>query len=151
MPFDNYYAQQGKGDVYEGPLWQSGGAIRGYAGRDLQYGRGLGSFGRAIWKYARPILKYLGKTGIKTGVEIGSDVLAGKPVQESVTDRLKTNGAAVVDDAANLAKKKLTGRGKMARKRRAVRKHKKAPTRRKRTFKRRRSTRRKTRLTDIFT
>lgn len=152
MPFDDYYSQQGKGNVYEGPLWQAGNGIRGYAGRDLQYGRGLGSFGRMIWRYAKPILSYLGKQSIKAGVDIGSDVLSGKPVKETITKRLKDSGAAVIEDAAGLAKRKLVGNGrkKMARRRR--RRNKKGATRKKGAVRKRRSTRRRSKksLSDIF-
>lgn len=153
MPFDDYYLQQGRGNVYEGPLWQAGGAIKGYSGRDLQYGKGFGSFGRAIWRFAKPILKYLGKQGIKAGVDIGSDVLSGKPVKETIENRLRETGTAVVDDAAGVVRQKLAGKGRMARRRRTAKKNKRPVIRRRRTVRRRRSTRRRTKksLADIFT
>lgn len=155
MGFEKYFLDQsGGGNIYEGPLWQSGGAIRGYAGRDIQYGSGLRSFGRAIMRYAKPILKYLGQQGLKTGVSIGSDVLSGNDVQESIKTRMKESGAAIIDDTAAVVKKKLTGRG-MARRRRTYRKktNKKASTGRRRTVRRKRSKARRgrKRLGDIFT
>lgn len=160
MTFDEYYAHQSGRGAYSGPLWQEGGAIRGFAGREFQYGNGLGSFGRTLYRWAKPILKYLGKEGLKTGVNIGNDVLAGQDIKESVSNRIKESGSQIATDAVAAVKKKLTGKGrrkkkKMARRRRTGRKrtHKKPVVRRKVTVRRRRSRRKRVKraLTDIFT
>ena len=147
---DRHY---GRG-AYEAPLWQEGGAIRGYAGREHQYGAGLGSFGRVLWRLAKPILGYLGKKTLKTGVALGGDVLEGENIKAAAVKRLKETGSQVADDAATVVKKRLTGRGKMARRRRAVpRKQVYKKTRRRRTIKKRRTTRRRRvkALKDSFT
>ena len=148
---DRHY---GRG-AYEAPLWQEGGAIRGYAGREHQYGAGLGSFGRVLWRLAKPILGYLGKKTLKTGVALGGDVLEGENIKAAAVKRLKETGSQVADDAATVVKKRLTGRGKMARRRRRAvpRKQVYKKTRRRRTIKKRRTTRRRRvkALKDIFT
>lgn len=157
MTFDDYYRDQSGSGVYEGPLWQEGGAIRGFAGREFQYGNGLGSFGRTLFRWAKPLLKYLGRETLKTGVNIGTDVLAGEDIKESVKRRAKESGSQIATDAAAAVKKKLSGRGRkkpMARRRRSSRKGNKRPViRRKRTVRRKRSSRRRVKkaLKDIFT
>lgn len=159
MTFEDYYAKQSGGGVYEGPLWQDGGAIKGFRGRDLQYGTGFGAFGRILFRWAKPLLlesaKYLGRQGLKAGVNIGNDVLAGEDIKGSVSNRLKETGTQIASDAAEVVKKKLKGRGKMnkmARKRRSRRINKKPVIRRKQTVRRRRSRRVRVKkaLRDIF-
>lgn len=134
MSFDEYYARQSGRGVYTGKLWQKGGSIRGFAGREFQYGNGLGSFGRTLFRWAKPLLKYLGKQGLQAGVNIGSDILAGNDIKDAIKTRAKETGAAIAEDAATVVKKKLSGRGrKMARRRRRAPKRthkKKAPLRR---------------------
>ena len=151
---DRYY---GRG-AYEAPLWQEGGAIRGYAGREHQYGAGLGSFGRVLWRLAKPILGYLGKKTLKTGVALGGDVLEGENIKAAAVKRLKETGSQLADDAATVVKKRLTGKGKkknMARRRRRAEPRKQVykKTRRRPAIKKRRTTRRRRvkALKDIFT
>lgn len=120
MPFDDYYAQQSGSGAYSGPMWQEGGSIRGFAGRDFQYGNGLGSFGRTLYRWAKPIFKYLGREGLKAGMSVGNDVLAGSNIKDSVIKRAKESGSKIVTDAATVVQKKLTGKG-MAKRRRGTR------------------------------
>lgn len=163
MTFENYYVDQAGNGAYTAPLWQEGGAIRGFAGREMQYGNGLGTFGRTLLRWAKPILKYLGREGLKTGVNIGQDLLENRDIKESVSERMKESGAQIATDAVAAVKKKLTGRGrksrkgrkkkKMARKRRTkTRGNKKPVARRRKTVRRRRSRRKRVKraLSDIF-
>lgn len=154
MTFEDYYVDQSGSGVYQGPLWQEGGAIRGFAGRDYQYGTGLGSFGRTLYRWAKPILQYLGREGLKTGVNIGSDVVAGTDIKQSVSNRARETGSKIVGDAATAIQKKLRGKGMARRRRRGVRrrpKNKRPVIRRKRTVRRRSRRRVKKTLKDIFT
>lgn len=146
---DEYYAS-GSG-VYEGPMWQRGGAIRGFAGRDVQFGNGLGAFGRTLFRWARPVLKYLGKETLKAGSNIANDVLAGTSIKESARSRLKEAGTQIADDTAVAVKKKLMGRGRKKRTMAAKRRRRinKRPIRRKVAVRKR--VRRKQALRDIFT
>lgn len=153
--FSDYFEKQIGRGIYEGPLWQDGGAIRGYAGKDYQYGSGLGSFGRTLMRWAVPILKYLGSEGLQAGVNVGNDILAGQDVKDSIKRRAKESGTKIAADAVGAVTKKLRGSG-MARKRRRKmprRINKKSRGVKKRRTVRRRRTRRRARknLTDIFT
>lgn len=143
MTFDQYYTDQSGSGVYAGPLWQEGGAIRGFAGRDYQYGKGLGSFGRTLLRWARPLLKYLGNEGLKTGVNIGKDILSGTDIKEAVTNRAKETGSKIVGDTAEAVQRKLSGKG-MARRKKTI---KGRVVRKRRTVRRRR---RKQKTQDIF-
>lgn len=157
--FDSYYLNQSGSGTYSGPLWQDGGSIRGFSGRQYQYGDGFKVFGKSLPRWARSIMKYLGREALQTGVNVGSDVLAGKDIKTALTDRVKETGSNIASEAVAVAKKKLTGKGRkksqdMARRRRRTRKTNKRPVvRARRTILRRRRTRRrrvKKALTDIF-
>ena len=96
--------------VYSGPLWQEGGAIRGFSGPEWQVGGGF-NFGRFLWKHAKPLLGFLSKQALKTGVEIGQDVLSGENLKESAKNRLKETGKAIANTALDKAKEKIAGAG----------------------------------------
>ena len=81
--------------------YQRGGAIRGFAGPEWQVG-GKFSFGRFIWRHARPLLKFLGKQAVRSGAEVGYDLLDGQPIKESI----KTRGEQAVKRIVNKAKRK---------------------------------------------
>ena len=122
----------------------------------MQYGNGLASFGRMLYRFAKPLLSYLGKQTLKAGVSVGSDVMAGDDIKASLKRRAKESGAQIVEDAASAVKKKLTGQGRMARRRRRTgrkRAHKKPTIRRRKTVRRKRATRKRVKkaLADIFT
>jgi hypothetical protein len=96
--------------VFSGPLWQEGGAIRGFSGPEWQVGGGF-NFGRFLWKHAKPLLGFLSKQALKTGVEIGQDVLSGENIKESAKNRLKETGKAIANRAIDKAKEKIAGAG----------------------------------------
>lgn len=129
-----YYINQahtGHGGAFAGQLWQKGGA-RVYAGRPWQEGSG---FWNSLWRIARPLLKYVGKEAVATGVNVGTDYLTGTTMKEAVVNRGKERAAKVVNDAASAATKKLIGGGRsrgLSRTKRSKRKkiRKKKPRRR---------------------
>ena len=115
--------------VFSGPLWQEGSAIRGFSGPEWQVGGGF-NFGRFLWRHAKPLLGFLSKQALKTGVEIGQDVLSGENIKESAKNRLKETGKAIANKAIDKAKEKIAGSGSgIKRKRvmsRGIRKRKRA-------------------------
>src|SRR5205085_9427368 len=107
----DYYTNQahtGRGSAFAGQLWQKGGA-RVYAGRPWQEGSGFWS---SLWRIARPLLKYVGKEAVATGVNVGTDYLTGTTMKESVVNRGKERAVMVVNDDATAATKKLIGKGR---------------------------------------
>jgi hypothetical protein len=118
---EHYYINQahtGHGGAFAGQLWQKGGA-RIYAGRPWQEGSGFWS---SLWRIAKPLLKYVGKEAVATGVNVGTDYLTGTTMKEAVVNRGKERAAKVIKDTAAAATKRLTGRGSLkSRKRKARR------------------------------
>lgn len=101
--FENYYVNQ------------AGSGIAGYSG--IKYQRGHGFFGRLLSGTVLPILKYLGKKALNTGVGIGSDIIQGENLKNSMKKRLKTTGFDIADDAYNrLQNYKQKGTGRRRRK-----------------------------------
>ena len=135
-----YYINQahtGHGGAFAGQLWQKGGA-RVYAGRPWQEGSGFWS---SLWRMAKPLLKYVGKEAVATGVNVGTDYLIGTPMKEAVVNRGKERTAKVVNDAATAASKRLIGKGR----RRKAGKRTKIPRKSKR-----KTTTKRQKLYDIF-
>jgi hypothetical protein len=96
-PYENYYINQ------------AGSGIAGFSG--VKYQKGHGFFGRIFSNAILPILKYLGKKAINTGVGIGSDYLAGEDIKSSAKRRLKSTGLDIAEDALERVKKQRgTGR-----------------------------------------
>jgi hypothetical protein len=135
----NNQAHTGHGGAFAGQLWQKGGA-RVYSGRPWQEGSGFWS---SLWRMAKPLLKYVGKEAVATGINVGTDYLTGTPMKEAVVNRGKERTAKVVNDAATAATKRLIGKGR----RRKAAKKSKIPRKSKR--KRKTTTKRK-KLYDIF-
>lgn len=148
----DYYINQshtGQGGAFAGQLWQKGGA-RVYAGRPWQEGSGFWS---SLWRIARPLLKYVGKEAVATGVNVGTDYLTGTSMKEAVVNRGKERAAKVVNDAAAAATKRLTGGGRRQRRgRKAGRKalSRIVPPRRSKRKIQTKQTRRRQKLYDIF-
>lgn len=82
---------------------QAGTGIAGYSG--VRYQKGHGFFGRLLSGAVFPILKYLGKKALNTGVNIGSDILQGENIKTSMKRRLKTTGLDIAEDALEKVKK----------------------------------------------
>lgn len=124
--------------------YQRGGAIRGFAGPQWQVG-GRFNFGRFIWRHAKPLLKFLGREALHTGVEIGKDVLSGQSIKEAARARGEEAGKNVARQALTTIEEKLDlkqrGSGPRKAPKRINRKHL--------TIKRRRQPRLK-HLKDIF-
>ena len=118
---------------------QRGGAIQGFAGQEWQRGSGFG-FGRFLWRHAKPLLGYLAKQGLKTGVEIGRDVLEGKQAKSAALSRLKETGKTIAQSTIDKAQKKIDSIGQggsgLKKRRKRKRKHiKRKMIRSKKTFK----------------
>src|SRR5256885_6196927 len=132
-----YYTNQahtGHGGTFTGQLWQKGGA-RVYAGRPWQEGSGFWS---SLWRITRPLLKYVGKEAVATGVNVGTDYLTGTTMKEAVVNRGKERATKVVNDAATAATKRLIGKGRRRKAgRRAISKNAQAKSKRKRKTRRR--------------
>lgn len=138
------------GGFYAGPRFQRGGAIRGFAGPEYQIG-GKWNFGQFLWRHAKPLLSYLGKKALSTGVGIGQDVLEGQNVGESAKKRITSAGKDVAVDALDRVKEKIqAGKGrrrikrKKAAKRTTVKRKRRTNTapKRKRVIRRAKPTRR---------
>lgn len=106
-----------KGGYYGGPRFQRGGAIRGFAGPEYQMG-GKWAFGSFLWRHAKPLLSFLGRRALETGVDIGQDVLDGKNLKQSARERLTETGKNIATTALDKVKSKIqSGRGKKRRRR----------------------------------
>jgi hypothetical protein len=81
---------------------QAGTGIAGYSG--VRYQKGHGFFGRLLSGAVFPILKYLGKKALNTGINIGSDILQGENFKTSMKKRLKTTGFDIAEDALEKVK-----------------------------------------------
>ena len=100
--FTNYYVNQ------------SGTGITGYSG--IRYQKGHGFFRKIFSSAVLPILKYLGKKALSTGVSIGADVLQGENLKKTMKKRLKSTGLDIAEDALEkLRNYKQTGSGKRRR------------------------------------
>ena len=110
--FENYYVNQ------------AGSGIAGFSG--VKYQRGHGFFGKIFSGAVLPILKYLGKKALNTGVGIGSDIIQGENLKQSMKKRIKKTGFDIADDAYNkLQNYKQKGSGKRRRRRKRIYKKKK--------------------------
>ena len=100
-PYVNYYVNQaGTGNVsFSGVRYQRG---NGFLGR---------WFGKALTKLL-PVLKYVGKQGLKTAINVGSDVLAGETLKESGSKRIKETAKEVLEDGVKKIESLQSGSGK---------------------------------------
>jgi hypothetical protein len=87
--------------------YQRGGSLRGFAGPEWQVG-GKSSFGRFIWRHARPLLRFLGKQALYTGLDVGNDVRAGQPIKESLKSRGKEIGRTIARKVLSKAEDQLS-------------------------------------------
>ena len=100
------------GGFYAGPRFQRGGAIRGFAGPEYQLG-GKWNFGSFLWRHAKPLLSFLGKRALSTGVGIGQDVIEGKDFKDAAKERITQTGKDVAVQALDRVKRKIqTGQGR---------------------------------------
>ena len=90
---------------------QAGTGISGYSG--VKYQKGHGFFGRLLSGAVLPILKFLGKKALNTGINIGTDFLQGENFKTSMKKRLKTTGFDIAEEALDKLKNyKQKGTGK---------------------------------------
>lgn len=96
-----------------------------YTGRRFQYGNGLfykgvryqkgnGFFGRVLKNAVWPLLKYLGKQGLKTAIAIGGEAAKNpsSSFKEIAKEKLKEVGIQALDDGTERVKKYIqTGSG----------------------------------------
>ncbi|RWS08005.1 hypothetical protein B4U80_07507 [Leptotrombidium deliense] len=103
---------------------QAGSGLSGFAGTRYQRGNGIFS---SLWtKIGLPVLRFLGKQAISTGLNVASDALDGRNIKESAVDHLKTSGRNTVDYLRQLNQQ--SGRGVKRRKQtktKAIKKRKK--------------------------
>jgi len=101
-PFTTYYINQ------------AGSGIAGYSG--VRYQKGHGFFGRLLSGAVMPILKYLGKKALSTGVNIGTDLLQGDNFKSTMKKRLKSAGLDIAEDALEKVRNsKQSGSGRRKR------------------------------------
>ena len=97
--------------------WQRGGSLpmfvggrvqRGYGRFRTQRGNGLGGILRKLFRSAVPFLirggREIGRQALKTGVNVGEDVLAGKKAKTAAQTRLKEAVGSITRKAINHAK-----------------------------------------------
>ncbi|KAF4529786.1 hypothetical protein B566_EDAN018054 [Ephemera danica] len=141
-PYTAYYAQQAAG--------RTGGSYHGVS----QKGDGLGSFLGGLFRRIFPLIssgaKAVGKEALSTGINLLKDALNGRPIKESMYDRVKQAGTNLTTKGARTLES-MVGNGykRGKRKRRAqsrsVVKKKRKVVRRARKPKRKKKVRR-----DIF-
>ena len=78
--------------------------------RGTPYQRGYG-FGSIFKRFALPVLKFLGKHALKTGLNVGQDILDRKNLKKSFKDRGKEGLRTVAQEGLNKANQLLTQRG----------------------------------------
>ena len=101
-------ASQAWGDYYFKKS-QMGAGIGGYrAGVNIQRGDGLQDY----FKFALPIVKYLGTKTANTLVRAGTDAFQGENLVESLKKHSKATAGNILDDIVEQTTSKLTGNGK---------------------------------------
>ena len=78
--------------------------------RGTPYQRGYG-FGSLFKRFALPVFKFIGKHALKTGINVGQDVLEKKNLKQSIKDRGKEGLRNAAQDSLNRAGQYLTQRG----------------------------------------
>lgn len=118
---------------------QAGTGLAGFQG--VRYQKGNGFFGRLLTGAVYPLLRYLGKQALTTGVNIAGDVLENKMNwKDSAKSRLKETGEYIAKDALSKARSRLQG-GSGKRRRRRKKKVNNLAIRKKKVIKRRKGKR----------
>lgn len=98
--FKNYYSAQ------------AGGALRDInVFRGLPYQRGYG-IGSLFARFGIPVLKFLGKHLLSTGVAVGSDILAKRNAKEALKERAKEGYKTAAKEALTKISEKIDQSGK---------------------------------------
>lgn len=99
-----------------GSSYQYGSSIRGFSGPEYQRG-GKWNMGRFIWRHAKPLLSYLGKRALSTGVDITRDIAGGRdPLQATKEHLISTGKDMAVDGLDRLKERIQTGKGRRRKK-----------------------------------
>lgn len=103
-PYEHYYTQQagsGINVIYKGALHQRG--------------HGIGSFLGGLFRSVLPLLasgaKVVGKEALNTGIGLLSDVVASRPIKESLKNRLKEANFNLKRKADDKIDKLMSGSG----------------------------------------
>jgi hypothetical protein len=107
-PYTDYYQEQ------------AGSGLQGFEGVKLQ--RGHGFFGRVLHRAIIPLLKFLGKQALHTGINIGSDVIENKQSwRRAAKTRAKETGQNILMAGLKRARKyQQTGEGRRRKRRRTT-------------------------------
>lgn len=106
--FSDYYTEQiGTGLTY-------------YQGNRYHQGRGV--FSSFLAAKVLPLLKYLGKTALSTGLNIGKDYLSGENIKSSLKTNLKGATKKILSDAIEKTDMIGSGRKRGRKKRRGGKK-----------------------------
>lgn len=88
---------------YGNQALQTGFGIEGYRGTPYQRGAGLGSFFKALFRMAVPVIrsagKQVGKHALSAGANVMADLVKGQPVFESVKRHSKAETAKLLKEA----------------------------------------------------
>jgi len=107
MDLDDYYVNQ------------SGTGLSGFEG--LRYHQVGGSFFGRLFKGAiLPLLKYVGKSAVRTGVNVADDILQGKNYKEAIKGNLKETARTMTADAKKRLQKSQKGEGKRRRRKKTT-------------------------------
>ena len=93
-----------------------------FRGQPYQRGYGLGSVFR---RFGIPILKFLGKQLVKTGVNVGNDYLAGNNIRASIKSQGKKGIRTAAKEGLDRLNQLVDQTGSGIRKRKRVDKHRK--------------------------
>ena len=98
------YNQESANNDYQNFYSQNGG-MRVFTGQKYQKGYGLGNVLSGLFRSAVPLLKKgaisLGKTALKTGLNVAKDGLEGKSIKASFKDNLKQAGLDVMNNVVD--------------------------------------------------
>ena len=110
--FNGYFANQAGSGLAD---------ITVFRGSPYQRGRG---FGTVFTKFGIPLLKYLGRHLLSTGVAVGSDMLAKRPIEEALRSRISESVKTVGNEGANKLAKLIAqkGSGRLYKRRRSLKK-----------------------------
>jgi hypothetical protein len=138
----NYYVSQAAN--------QRGGGLPAFHG--IRFQRGNGFFGNLFRNAVMPVLKYLGRRALDTGVGVVQDTITGSNIADATKSRLKRTAQDMVGDAVDQVTSRIgnqNGNGKRKRriKRKVLSVKKSKP---KTTVKRKRRTKNKTKTATIF-
>ena len=134
---------------------QAGSGLAVFEGN--QYQRGHGFFSSLFQNIIKPLGRYLGRAALTTGVNVGSDLLQGENLQETLKKQSKVTSKKMLNDSITRAQKfAQTGTGGRERRRKKVNKTKvvksikKKPIKKKRTVRKKKSSKKRSKKPSKF-